>query len=151
MGDPIDDYKKALTPHVDNWGKQNAPLGKQLQDLSKQIDDLEKIKSPSPDQVKKLKELKDKRKAISAKIVQLATNLSNDLLKVPTSPGIDLKLPPPKPLQQNLLQVPGWLDKIVKQKGIPLGDDVTVAPSNISVDLKHMKLKSAGITIKFKF
>ena len=151
MGDPVDDYKKALSPKVDGWGKNNTDMGKQLKELNKQIDELEKIKNPSPDQAKKLKELTDKRKALGAQILKAATTLELDLLKVPPSKEyIDLKVPPPKKDSDNLLQVPGWLGKVIKDKGIPLGDDVTVVP-NISVDIKHMKLKSAGITVKLKF
>lgn len=53
MGDSVEDYKKAILPHIDNWGKQNEPLGKQLSELNKQIDELEKNKTPTPEQKKK--------------------------------------------------------------------------------------------------
>jgi hypothetical protein len=151
MSNPADDYKKALAPHIDSWGKQNVPLGKQLQELTDQLEPLEKIKSPTPEQLKKIKDLKAKRKAVCDKIVKAALDLGPILLKVPgPKNGADLGAAPTKP-NPTLLQLPPWLNKIIKDKGIPLGDDVTVTPSNVHFDPKTFKLKSGGVIIKFKF
>ncbi|HEX3745772.1 MAG TPA: FlxA-like family protein [Bryobacteraceae bacterium] len=150
MGDVVEDYKKSLLPHVDKWAKNHASLGKQIDDLTKQIDELEKNKSRTPDQEKKLKDLKADLKAQGAKILLLTQNLNLDLLKVPP-PAFDLKTPLPKQTVDNFNKVPAWLSTIVKNKGIPLGDNVVIAPDNISVDLKKMKIKSGGFKVIVKF
>jgi hypothetical protein len=42
------------------------------------------------------------------------------------------------------------MNKVIKEKGIPLGDSVTVKP-DLDIDFKKMKLKSGGITLQIKF
>ena len=151
MGDPVEDYKKAVLPHINNWGKQNEPLGKQLSDLNKQIDDLEKNKTPTPDQKKKLEDLKNQRTAVTNKINQALFSFQQNLYKVPLpedNPAI-AGTPPKKP-DPKLLQLPDWMNSIIKEKGIPLGGGVSVKP-NLDIDFKKKKLKSGGLTLQFKF
>ena len=151
MGDSVEDYKKAILPHINNWGKQNEPLGKQLSDLTKQIDELEKNKTPTPDQKKKLEDLKNQRKAVSAKINQVLFSFQQNLFKVPLpQDNAAASGTPPKKPDPKLLQLPDWMNKVIKEKGIPLGDSVTVKP-DLDIDFKKMKLKSGGITLQIKF
>jgi len=149
MGDAVEDYKKAVLPHIQNWGKQNEPLGKQLSDLNKQIGELEKNKTPTPDQKKKLEDLKKQRQDVSAKITKALFSFQQNLDKVPLPPPPLTGTPPQKP-DPKLLQLPDWMNKIVKEKGIPLGGGVTVKP-NLDIDFKKRKLKSGGLTLEFKF
>lgn len=57
---------------------------------------------------------------------------------------------PPKKPDPKLLQLPNWMNTVIKEKGIPLGGGVTVKP-DLDIDFKKMKLKSGGITLQFKF
>ncbi|HUB80769.1 MAG TPA: hypothetical protein VMB03_18315 [Bryobacteraceae bacterium] len=150
MGDSVEDYKKAILPHIANWGKQNEPLGKQLSDLNKQIGELEKNKAPTPDQKKKLDDLKKQRQAVTADINKALFSFQQNLDKVPLPHSNALTGTPPQKPDPKLLELPKWMNAIVKEKGIPLGGGVTVKP-NLDIDFKKMKLKSGGVTLQFRF
>jgi hypothetical protein len=151
MGDSVEDYKKAILPHINNWGKQNEPLGKQLSDLSKQIDELEKNKTPTADEKKKLEDLKNQRKEVLAKINQALFSFRQNLDKVPLpKDNAALTGTPPKKPDPKLLQLPDWMNTVIKEKGIPLGGGVILKP-DLDIDFKKRKLKSGGLKLEIKF
>jgi hypothetical protein len=155
MGDYTDQCKKVLTPPVNNWGTQATQLGKDLDKINKDLDKLRKNKKPTADEQKKIEDLKKQRKAVCDKIQQAATTLKLDLLKIPLPklppPALAaLQLTPPKPPDKNLFELPAWVSKVVKDKGIPLGNGVVIT-GKASFDFKNMKVKSAEVILQFKF
>jgi seryl-tRNA synthetase len=137
----VEDYKKAMARALDRWGQKATQLGKELEPINKELDDLGKNKNPSPDDKKKIDDLKKKAKAIHDKMDQASLNLKTDLMLI--EPAKDAP-------EKEMKEIPAWLQKIIKDKGIPLGDDVTIVP-DASFDFKNMKLKSFSLTLKWKF
>jgi hypothetical protein len=135
----VEAYKKSVTSAMERYGKAVADAAKQIDEISKQLEPLEKLDSPSADDKKKIAELTKKRDACRKAVEQAGMNLKTDLILIdpPTESDAD---------KRELVKLPGWLKDIIKKKGIPLGKDVSVAPT-VDFDFKAGKLKSFGIKI----
>lgn len=142
MGDiRVDNYKKSVQHALERWAKVVDTSGKELDQIDKDLDKLEKIKDPSDDDKKKMEDLRKKAKACRAKVDQASLNLKTDLMLIE----------PPKDVpEKEFKDFPDWLKKLIKDKGIPLGDNATIVP-DINFDFKNMKLKSFVLKVQWKF
>jgi hypothetical protein len=125
MSDYTDRYKKAMALAVDKWGKHSVECGRELAPINKDIEKLEKNKKPSPDEAKKLA-------AVCDKVHQASAALRLDLLSIPLPPKDSLEsvragTSPALP-EKDLIELPDWISKVVKEKGIQLGDGLTTVP-----------------------
>jgi hypothetical protein len=135
----VENYKKSVTKAVDRWREKLAKLAKKLEPIDLELDKLEAIKEPSADDKKRIAELLKARDQIRKDVNTAGMELRLDvmLLEIPA-----------KADEKELLKLPAWLKEIIKAKGIPLGDGVSIAP-DVSFDFKAMKLKYLGIIIKW--
>lgn len=144
MGDiATENYKKSLAKAVDRWkGKVEGPA-KKLVTIDEAIAKLEASKPTSPDDKKKLDELKKAYQACRKQIEKANDELRLDLMLVD---------PPQKTPanEKELLKLPDFIKDLIKAKGIPLGKGVSITP-DIKFDFKAMKLKEAGLTITWRF
>jgi seryl-tRNA synthetase len=140
MGDiATDNYKKSVAKILDIWGKEAERIGKELAAVNAEIDKLEALQNPGPDDKKKLEELKKKREQCHKKMESVAASLETNLNVIKLPPNID---------EDELKNLPAWIKKIIKAKGIPLGKGIVITP-DIEFDFKAKKLKKLGITIKW--
>jgi seryl-tRNA synthetase len=139
MGDiAVENYQKSVTKILDIWAKEADRIGKELAALNTELDKLEALQSPTPDDKKRIDELKKKREACYKRMNEASMELRVNLM------AIDL---PPKADDKELVKLPAWLKEIIKKKGIPLGK-VVITP-DVEFDFKAKKLKKLGITIKW--
>jgi hypothetical protein len=142
MGDLyVESYKKSVSNILDYWNKKLADYAKQLDPIDDQIDDLSKNKSPSDDDKKKLADLKKKRDDIRKQIDNASASLNVNLKVI----EVDQRAK-----KEEVMKLPDWMESIIKQKGVPLGKDVTVVP-DVNIDFKTFKLTKCVIVLKWKF
>ena len=133
----LENYKKSVAKVIEIWAKEAAAVGKELAPLETELADLQAKKDPSPDDKKRIEELKKKCAALHQRMDNASASLQLNLKL------LDI---PEKGDPQEVLKLPDWLRQIIKAKGIPLGKGVSIAP-DIKIDFKARKLKSVGITI----
>jgi len=139
MGDiAVANYQKSITKILDIWAKEADRVGKELAAVNVELDKLEGVQNPSPDDKKRIEELKKKREACYRRMNEASLELRVNLI------GIEL---PAKADEKELAKLPAWLKEIIKKKGIPLGK-VVITP-DVEFDFKAKKLKKLGITIKW--
>ena len=139
MGDiAVENYQKSVTKILDIWAKEADRIGKELAAVNAELDKLEALQNPSPDDKKRIEELKKKREACYKRMNEASMELRVNLM------GIQV---PPTAEEDELKKLPGWLKEIIKKKGIPLGK-VVITP-DVEFDFKAKKLKKLGITIKW--
>jgi hypothetical protein len=142
MGDLyVESYKKSVSNILDYWNKKLADYAKQLDPIDDQIDDLSQNKSPSDDDKKKLADLKKKRDDIRKQIDNASASLNVNLKVI----EVDQRAK-----KEEVMKLPDWMENIIKQKGVPLGKDVTVVP-DVSIDFKTFKLTKCVVVLKWKF
>ena len=142
MGDLyVDSYKKSVSNILDYWNKKLADYAKQLDPIDDQIDDLSQNKSPSDDDKKKLADLKKKRDDIRKQIDNATASLNVNLKVI----EVDQRAK-----KEEVMKLPDWMENIIKQKGVPLGKDVTVVP-DVNIDFKTFKLTKCVVVLKWKF
>ena len=130
----LENYRKNVAKILDIWGNELQRISKELTPLQAELD---KLDENNPDDKKKAEELKKKRAALQKEIEAANTDLRVNFI------AIDI---PPKADDKELAKIPGWMKEIIKKKGIPLGKDVSIAPT-VDFDLKAKKIKSFGIKI----
>ena len=135
----VENYKKSVVKLFDIWGKEVERIGKELAAVDAALDKLEAIKTPGPDDRKKIQELTKKRAACRKRIDDATASLRLNLIVIAL---------PPKADEKELVKLPAWMKEIIKKKGIPLGKNVSIAP-DIGFDFKAKKLKSFGVTIRW--
>jgi hypothetical protein len=139
MGDiAVENYKKSVAKIFDKYGQKIGSIGKQLAPVEVELQKLEKIKTPSPDDKKKIAELTKKREALHKEADTAGLELKVELMIIQLPPTAD---------EKELIKLPDWMKEIIKKKGIPLGK-VSIAP-DVSFDFKAKKLKYVGITIRW--
>jgi seryl-tRNA synthetase len=139
MGDiAVENYKKSVTEYLDIWAKEGDRIGKALAGVNAELDKLEALQNPTPDDKKRIDELKKKREACYKRMNEASLELRLNLI------SIDL---PPKADEKELKNLPTWLKEIIKKKGIPFGK-VVITP-DVEFDFKAKKLKKLGIAIKW--
>jgi len=138
MGDiAVDNYKKNVARYLDDWVKEAARIGKELAPIDDELEKLEALKTPGPDDAKRIDELKKKREACHKQMDAASMELRVNLMLIEVPPTAD---------EKELVKLPAWLKEIIKQKGIPLGGGIVIAP-DVEFDFKARKLKKFGITI----
>ena len=130
----LENYRKNVVKILDIWGDKLAKISKQLAPLQVELD---KLDESNPNDKKRIEELKKKCADLRKQIETANTELRLDFM------GIDV---PPKADEKELVKVPAWIKEIIKRKGIPLGKDVSIAPT-IDFDFKAKKVKSFGVKI----
>jgi seryl-tRNA synthetase len=135
----IENYKKSVAKILDRWGKEMDKLGKQLAPIAEELSKLEALKSPDAETKKKIDALKKQEDGIQKEIDNASASLRVNMMLIEV---------PPQANDKELVKLPDWLKEIIKQKGLPLGKGVSIAP-DVSFDFKKKKLKSIGITVHF--
>ena len=130
----LENYRKNVAKILDIWGNELQRISKDLDPIQAELD---KLDEKNADDKKKAEELKKKCAALQKEIEAANTDLRVNLI------AIDI---PPKADEKELAKIPAWMKEIIKKKGIPLGKDVSIAPT-IDFDFKAKKLKSFGIKI----
>ena len=142
MGDLyVESYKKSVSHILDYWNKKLADYAKQLDPIDDQIADLSKNSSPSDGDKKKLADLKKKRDDIRKQIDNASVSLNVNLKVIEVDE---------RAKKEEVMKLPDWMKKIIKEKGIPLGNDVTIVP-DVGIDFKTFKLTKCIIVLKWKF
>ena len=138
----VDAYRKSLTKPIGEWMTELAALQKKLAPLDAEIKKLNDIKSPGPDDKKKLAALSKQRDALRAKIDTAHVELGRALVALPPAIKADDK---------DLIKLPPYVEKLIKDKGaIPLGDGVSIKP-DVSFDVKKKKITKVGVTLIWRF
>ena len=139
MGDiAVENYQKSVTKILDIWAKEADRIGKDLAGVNAELDKLEALQNPSPDDKKRIEELKKKRETCYKRMNEASMELRVNLMGIQVPPTAD---------EDELKKLPAWLKEIIKKKGIPLGK-VVITP-DVEFDFKAKKLKKLGITIKW--
>ncbi len=139
MGDiAVENYQKSVTKILDIWAKEADRIGKELAAVNAELDKLEALQNPSPDDKKRIEELKKKRETCYKRMNEASMELRDNLMGIQVPPTAD---------EDELKKLPAWLKEIIKKKGIPLGK-VVITP-DVEFDFKAKKLKKLGITIKW--
>ena len=142
MGDLyVESYKKSVSNILDYWNKKLADYAKQLDPIDDQIAGLSKNSSPSDGDKKKLADLKKKRDDIRKQIDNASVSLNVNLKVIEVDE---------RAKKEEVMKLPDWMKKIIKEKGIPLGNDVTIVP-DVGIDFKTFKLTKCIIVLKWKF
>jgi DNA repair exonuclease SbcCD ATPase subunit len=130
----LENYRKSVAKILDIWGGKLEKIAKELAPIQAELDKLDESK---PDDKKRIDELKKKCADLHKQVENANLELRLDF--------IDLDIPP-KADDKELLKIPAWMKDIIKRKGLPLGKDVSIAPT-VDFDFKAKKLKSFGIKI----
>ena len=139
MGDiAVENYQKSVIKILDIWAKEAARIGKELAAVNTELDKLDALQNPSPDDKKRIEELKKKLEQCHKRMDEASMELRTNLIVIEL---------PPKADENELKKLPVWLREIIKKKGIPLGKFV-ITP-DVEFDFKAKKLKKLGITIKW--
>jgi hypothetical protein len=142
MGDLyVESYKKSVTNILDFWNKKLAGYAKQLDPIDDQIAELTKNSNPGDDDKKKLADLKKKRDDIRKQIDNASLSLNVNLKVIEVDE---------RAKKEEVMKLPDWIEGIIKDKGVPLGKDVTLVP-DVSMDFKSFKVTKCVINIKWKF
>jgi hypothetical protein len=141
MGDLyVESYKKSVTHILEYWNKKLADYSKQLDPIDDQIADLSKNTKPSDDDKKKLADLKKKRDALRTQIQNATLSLKVNLQVI----DIDQRAK-----KEEVMKLPDWMEKLIKDKGIPLGKDITISP-DVDIDFKTFQLKKFVVVLKWR-
>jgi hypothetical protein len=140
MSDPeMQSFEKACQKVMDAWLKDVGKLNLDLTKLNEELAELEGAKGDGDKD--KLKDLKLQQADLMKIVEKKSDDLGRKLLTVPV---------PEKAPVDLLKNLPDIVKKVVKAKGIPLSDNLTLIP-DLSVDLKNRKIKEAGVTLKWEF
>jgi hypothetical protein len=136
-----ENFKTSVGKAVDHWKATLDGIAKKLAKNGEEIAKLEAIKSPTPDDKKRLANCLATRAKLRQEVE--AANLA--LL---TTIRALMKNPPPltKDNQKDLAVLPGWAAKLIKDKGVQVLKGVTIVPT-VDLDFKAKKINSLGIKI----
>ncbi|HZR21800.1 MAG TPA: hypothetical protein VFE51_31245 [Verrucomicrobiae bacterium] len=130
----LENYRKSVAKILDLWGAKLEKIAKELAPI---LAELDKLDENNPDDKKRIDELKKKCADLHKQVETANLELRLDLM------GIDI---PPEADGKELVKIPQWMKDIIKRKGLPLGKDVSIAPT-VDFDFKAKKIKSFGIKI----
>lgn len=142
MGDiAMDNFKTNVGKAVDRWKGRLDDVAKKLAKNAEEIKKLEAIKAPTPEDKKRLEACKATRDKLRDEVDKAGADLNADLVVLSAT------LPEKnKDNEKDLINLPDWAKKLIKDKGVQVLKGVTIAPS-IDFDFKARKLKSFGIKI----
>ena len=137
----VESYKNSVARIVEIWSAKLADLGRQLTPINEELRRLQEIQTPSPDDTRRIAELNRKREDIRNQVDQASLNLRVNLMLIEV---------PEKAPERELVSLPGWMKEIIKEKGLPLGNGVSIAP-DVDFDFKAKKLQSLSISVSFNW
>ena len=137
----VESYKKSVTHILDYWNKKLADLAKQLKPIDDDLDKLYKNNKPSDDEKKKIADLEKKRADIRKQVEAATLSLKVNLIVIELDD---------KANKNEAMKLPDWLKKIIKEKGLPLGHDVSIS-ADVSFDFKAGKLTKFVPLLKWNF
>ena len=142
MGDiALDNFKKSVARLVDDWTATLDEIGKKLAKNAAEIEKLEAIKSPTADDKKRLEACKATREKLRQEVESANTALKASLIILTKN------LPDKtKDNEKDLIDLPNWARRLIKDKGVQVLKGVTLAPT-LDIDFKSKSLKSFGIKI----
>jgi hypothetical protein len=126
----VENYKKSVTHILDYWNKKLADCAKQLKPVDDELDKLSKNSKPSDDDKNRIAELQKKRAEIRKQVEAATLSLKVNLIVI----ELDAKAN-----KNEAINLPDWLKKIIKEKGLPLGNGVSIS-ADVSFDFKTGKL-----------
>lgn len=140
MGESIAviNYKKSVTKITERWQSRMEAAMKKLAPILDQIEELEAQKPPDE---AKLKALRAEEKKVRTEIEGINMSYRTEMMLVEPIKDAD-------PKDKALLDLPDWIEKLIKNKGVSLGKGIVIAPS-VKFDFKAGKLKEVGIKITF--
>ena len=130
----LENYKKNVARILDIWGDEVEKIAKELTPLEAELD---KLDEKDPANKQRVDELKKKCAELHKRMENANASLRVNFI------AIDV---PPKADEKELIKIPAWMKDIIKRKGIPLGKDISIAPT-IDIDFKAKKIKSFGLKI----
>jgi hypothetical protein len=133
----LENYKKNVARILDIWGDEAAAVAKELTPIESELKKLSQNGSPGDDDKKRIDELKKKCADLHKRLEKANMELRVNFM------GIDV---PPKADEKELVKIPPWVKDIIKRKGLPLGKEVSIAPT-VDFDVKSKKVKSFGLKI----
>ena len=137
----VESYKKSVTHILDFWNKKLADFAKQLEPIDDELDDLNNNNKPSDDDKKRIAELEKKRADIRKQVEAASMSLKVNLSVIDLDDNAN---------KTEAMKLPDWLKKIIKEKGLPLGKDVSIS-ADVSFDFKAMKLTKFVPLLKWNF
>lgn len=142
MGDiKLDNFKTNFGKVVDRWKAALDGIAKKLAKVDDEIKKLEANKAPTPEDKKRLEACKATREKLRKEVDGANANLNADLVVLSAT------LPDKtKDNEKDLISLPDWAKKLIKDKGVQVLKGVTIAPT-LDIDFKAKKLKSFGIKI----
>ena len=137
----LDNFKKNVTTIVERWKSKLDALAKKLATNAVELAKLEAIKAPTADEKKRLDASKKTRDSLRRDVENANTELKADLIVLSAT------LPEKnKANERDLISLPDWMKKLIKDKGVQVLKGVTIAPT-AEFDFKAKALKSFGIKI----
>jgi hypothetical protein len=130
----VESYKSSVVRIVEIWSAKLADLGRQLAPINAELAQLQ-----SPDDAARIAELQQKREDIRKQVDLAGLELKVNLMLIE---------PPVGAPKRELIILPDWMKEIIKAKGIPLGNGVSISP-DVDFDFKAMKLTSLVINVSF--
>jgi len=134
----VENYKKSVEKVVETWNKE---IKKDVDALAKVNAELEKIEEEGQGKGKSADELRKERERLQKSIEEKKMSFE-----------LNLKLlePPTKAPEKELVKLPGFVQEIIKKKGIPLGGGFVLKP-DISFDFKKGKVKKVYVELVWEF
>lgn len=136
----IENYKKGVERAVERWSAKLAKIGAKAKAPREELAALRKKSPPSPADKQRIAELERELEKLEAEVDKANTELKLDVMLITP--------PPAKVPQDQLKNLPDWMKKLIKAKGIPLGNGVVLTP-DVEFDWKTLKPKKLGVTIKW--
>lgn len=137
----LDNFKKNLTAAFERWKSKLDALAKKLGENAAEIAKLEAIKTPTDADKKRLEACKATRVKLRQEAENANSSLKTDLIVLSAT------LPEKnKANERDLINLPDWAKKLIKDKGVQALKGVAIAPT-LEFDFREKKLKSFGIKI----
>ena len=144
MGDiAVENYKKSVTKVVDKWSKAVGDIGKKLSPVLDELSKLQAIKSPTDADKKKIADLRKKCDALQKEIDAANIALRLEMMAIQPLAKAD-------PKDKELIQLPDWIAKLIKDKGVAVGKSVVLAPT-VKFNFKALKLDELGVKVTIRF
>lgn len=142
MGDiALDNFMARVKRSIDDWKGELDAIAPKLKKVDEEFAKVEAIKSPSPDDKKRLEACKTTREKLRKQVDDAHMNLYQQMvLRTAELPDKN------KDNEKDLIDLPNWARKLIKDKGLQVFKGVTLVPT-FEIDFKAKKIKSFGIKI----
>jgi hypothetical protein len=134
-------YQNTVEGLVSRWAAAEITLEGKLVPVLQELEQKRAISSPSDADKARIAELTRQRDDLTRQMESESNNLRVEMIVVEVEPGAP---------ETDMIQIPGWLTRIIKSKGIPVGHGITLVP-DASFDVKARKLKSLSLGLRFSW